>query len=72
MSKGTNAALRRARLAMETWVHQYAPEFCHDDEVRLYSAVVRSEGGTLAFIARTTEMIDSALTPKGVKKRRPR
>lgn len=47
---GLREALERSRMAIDDWLHSYAPEFCDEDSVAQTRSRI-SEKGTLGYIA---------------------
>jgi hypothetical protein len=64
MTDAKDEALRLARQAVAAWMHQYAGELCDPKDVEAHKRRLSEAGGTLAYIARTFEVIDAALEAK--------
>lgn len=56
------AALERSQLAIDDWLHLFAPELCNDDDVARSRSRVMAVG-TLAYIADVQQQNRAALTP---------
>lgn len=55
------AALETATVALDDWLHQYAPEFCGEPYVSETKKRIRAGGGTLAYVATIQEAIHAAI-----------
>lgn len=55
-------ALERSILAIDDWLHQYAPEFCGENYVSETYERLSQAGGTLAYIAEVQEQNRAALS----------
>lgn len=53
-------AVRLAKIAMDDWLHSYAPEFCGEDSVKETQARLEA-GGTVHYIAVVTEHLTKVL-----------
>ena len=66
-SKGNPAAvsakeaLERSLLALNDWIHTYAPEMCDADDVARSRSRIRNQGGTLAYLADITLEVRQAI-----------
>jgi len=50
-----------ALLAMNDWLHQYAPEHCNPDDVARTRSRIEYRGGTIAYITGVLESLRAAL-----------
>lgn len=57
-------ALERSRLAIDDWLHSYAPEFCDEDSVAQTRSRI-SEKGTIGYIADVQKQNHETLSADG-------
>ena len=56
-----DAALKRAKQAIDDWLHIYAADHCHEKDVIESQKRITEEGGTVAYIADVQREIREAL-----------
>lgn len=56
-------ALEQSTVALNAWLHQYAPECCDHADVATHNTRIADQGGTLTFIATVLRTNRMALTP---------
>ena len=55
------AALQASVIALDDWLHEYAPELCGESYVTETRERIASRGGTLAYIAKVQQENRAAL-----------
>ena len=61
MTRSERKLLRDCSIALDHWLHQYAPEQCDSSHVRTSIVIMMDSGGTLAYIARLQQRIRKTL-----------
>jgi hypothetical protein len=54
-------------VALDDWLHQYAPEHCHEDQVRERAKRIFDMGGTLYYLAGLQKRIRAAIASSSAK-----
>ena len=60
MTRPERKLLRDCSVALDHWLHQYAPEFCEKGDVEKTAKTLYG-GGTLAYIAKLQQRIRKTL-----------
>jgi hypothetical protein len=65
-SASNTEVLKAADTALLDWLHCYAADQCATLDVMISRDRIKEQGGTLAYIARTRELIKEALAANGI------
>ena len=61
LAEAMEAALERADLALADWLHHYAPELCHKDDVARTRSRIANQGGTITYISDVAQEVRTAI-----------